>query len=69
MSNNRSGSTILLHGMCGGFLGALILIAVQFWVGPIKQFYVLLGAIFGFLLAAIYGEDALEFLKDIFKWS
>ncbi|MES2823498.1 MAG: hypothetical protein V4732_07845 [Pseudomonadota bacterium] len=68
-SEKRKTSEILLHGFYGAFLGAIILISVQWWVGPINQMYVVFGALFGFLLGAIVGERAVDFLKDLFSWS
>ncbi len=67
--SNRSTSEILKHGVFGAFLGAIILISVQWCIGPINQSYVVIGAIVGFFMGAIFGESAVEFLKEVFSWS
>ena len=67
--NNRTAGEIIKHGMFGAFLGAIILISIQWCFGPIGQNYVFLGAVFGFILGVLFGESAIEFLKEVFSWS
>jgi hypothetical protein len=68
-TNKRKTSEILLHGIYGAFLGAILLISIQWWIGPINQKYVVFAALFGFLMGAIVGERAVDFLKDLFTWT
>jgi len=59
----------LVHGSCGAFLAALAAISVQFWWTDINWWVVGICAVFGFLLAWLVGEEAVEFLKSVFWWS
>jgi hypothetical protein len=58
-----------VHGSCGAFLALLAAISVQFWWTEINWWVVGGCAVFGFLLALLVGEEAIEFLKSVFWWS
>lgn len=59
----------LTHGSCGAFLAALTAISVMWFVHEINWWFVGIAALFGFLLAGFYGEQALGWLYDVFWWS
>jgi hypothetical protein len=58
-----------VRGAVGAFLAALIAISVQFWWHDINWIFVAVAAVFGFLLGGIAGDDALDFLKQIWWWT
>ena len=59
----------LIHGSVGAFLAALIAVSVQFWRHDINWIFVAIAAVFGFLLCGLLGDDALDFLKEVWWWS
>jgi hypothetical protein len=66
IDEDRSTGQGLVHGACGAFLAALAAIATQFWsLTDIKWWVVGVAAVFGFLLAWFVGEEAIDFLKDV----
>ena len=65
----RSAGQFLVHAWCGAFLAALVAISVQFWWTDVNWLVVGLSAVFGFFLAGFVGEEAIEFLKQVFWWS
>ena len=65
----RSLGQFLVHGSCGAFLAALSAISVQFWWTDVNWLVVGICAVFGFLLAGFVGDEAIEFLKQVFWWS
>jgi hypothetical protein len=67
--HGRSIGQRLVHGSCGAFLGALTALSVQLWLTDINWWIVAICGIFGFVLAWILGEQAIEFLKSLFWWS
>ena len=59
----------LVHASCGAFLAALVGMGAQFWHQDINWWVVGIFAIFGFILAWFVGEEAIEFLKNLWWWS
>ncbi len=58
----------LVHSSCSAFLAALLGIVVQFWWEGINWWFVGICAVFGFVLAWLVGEEAIEFLKSVLFW-
>lgn len=67
--NKRNPARVLVHASCGAFLAALSAISVHFWWTDINWLFVGIAAVFGFLLAGFLGDEAIEFLKQVFWWS
>jgi hypothetical protein len=65
----RTAAQFLVHGCFGAFLAALIAISVQFWWHDVNWWFVIIAAVFGFLLAGFVGEDALDFFKELWWWT
>lgn len=57
------------HASIGAFLAALAGISVQFWWTEVNWWAVGAFAAFGFVLAWILGEQAIDFLKSVWWWS
>ena len=66
---NRSVGRILVHASCGAFLAALAAASAQFWWTDISWIFVAVCAVFGFLLAGFLGDEAIEFLAQVFWWT
>jgi hypothetical protein len=57
------------YGACGAFLAALLAVSVQFAFESVNWWFVGIAASFGFLLAGFLGEQAVDWLKEIFwRW-
>lgn len=65
----REMGQIVLHGLAGAFLAALCAVAVQFFWLDINWLFVLIAAVFGFGLAAWQGDVAIDFFKEVLRWS
>jgi hypothetical protein len=61
----RSVGKVLLHGSYGALLAGLAAIGVQLLWPSIHWLAVGLSAVFGFALAALVGEKAIELLKEL----
>ena len=67
-SQQRETGQRLVHGACGAFLAALSAISILLFT-DIHWWVVGVCAAFGFLLGWFVGEEAIEFLKSVFRWS
>jgi hypothetical protein len=65
----RSAGQRLVHGLCGAVLAALTGICVQLWLPVFHWWLVGLCAGVGFVLGWFVGEEAIELLKTLFRWS
>jgi hypothetical protein len=64
----RTVRQFLIHGATGALLAALIAFFAQFWWTDTNWIIVGISAIIGFIVAGFSGENAIEFLKELFRW-
>ena len=57
------------HGAFGALLAGLASMFVQFWLPQVHWWAVGVCAAVGFALAWFLGEEAIEILKTLFRWS
>ena len=64
----RNFGQVLLHGLYGAFLAALLAVPVYLWWIEIS--WPVLGgfAVLGFLMGALFAEEAIGFLKEMLRW-
>lgn len=65
----RSVGQRFVHGLCGALLGALIGLGVQFWTPGFHWWLVGVFAAVGLVLGLIVGDEAIDFLKNLFWWT
>jgi hypothetical protein len=65
----RSTSEIILHGFYGACLAALLAIPTRFF-SAVELSWPVIGVVVvaGMLLGAVFGENAIEFLKRVLWW-
>jgi ABC-type Mn2+/Zn2+ transport system permease subunit len=65
----RRAREFLLYGTCGAVIGALLGLALSWYIGVVSV--VLIGAVAAvcFILSGIFGDRALDWLKEIANWT
>ena len=59
----------IIHGICGAVLAGLIAVSILWWLDSSAWLIAAIASASGFFFAGFYGEDAVEWLKDIWWWS
>ena len=65
----RSLGQVIFHAVCGAVLAGVSALSFMFCVTGIQWAYVAFFSLAGFVFAALYGDKAIDFLKEVWQWS